>query len=269
MADPSAAMPPLAVLTRPSGRNEALAARLRAHGWEACVLPALEILPLDCLEGLPMPEDYDMVVFVSGNAARLYLDQLTRARGGFSWPPAVIAATVGPASAQGLRELPGFGANTTVLHPPVDAPSHDSEALWAVLQGLPALPARTLLVRGTQGRDWLGDTLAAHGVRVARHAAYDRQPAVWEAQSLAPLKRRAEAGLPATWLITSGEGADAALANLRAAGLQAWWEGCGFVLTHPSLARRVGRPGHDEGGAAMVKICLPNDDSIFQAFVAA
>ena len=32
-----------------------------------------------------MPEDYDMVVFVSGNAARLYLDQLT-ARGGFSWP---------------------------------------------------------------------------------------------------------------------------------------------------------------------------------------
>ena len=53
MADPSAAMPPLAVLTRPSGRNEALAARLRAHGWEACVLPALEILPLDCLEGCP------------------------------------------------------------------------------------------------------------------------------------------------------------------------------------------------------------------------
>lgn len=86
MADPSAAMPPLAVLTRPSGRNEALAARLRAHGWEACVLPALEILPLDCLEGLPMPEDYDMVVFVSGNAARLYLDQLTRARGGFPGP---------------------------------------------------------------------------------------------------------------------------------------------------------------------------------------
>ena len=26
---------------------------LRAQGWEACVLPALEILPLDCLEGCP------------------------------------------------------------------------------------------------------------------------------------------------------------------------------------------------------------------------
>ena len=145
----------------------------------------------------------------------------------------MIAATVGPASAQGLRELPGFGANTTVLHPPADAPSHDSEALWAVLQDCRAARAHLAGARHA-GRDWLGDTLAAHGVRVARHAAYDRQPAVWEAQSLAPLKRRAEAGLPATWLITSGEGADAALANLRAAGLQAWWEGCGFVLTHPS-----------------------------------
>ena len=114
----------------------------------------------------------------------------------------MIAATVGPASAQGLRELPGFGANTTVLHPPADAPSHDSEALWAVLQ---ACAARAHLAGARHaGRDWLGDTLAAHGVRVARHAAYDRQPAVWEAQSLAPLKRRAEAGLPATWLITSG-----------------------------------------------------------------
>ena len=86
MAAPSAAMPPLAVLTRPSGRNEALAARLRAQGWEACVLPALEILPLDCLEGLPMPEDYDMVVFVSGNAARLYLDQLTARAAAFPGP---------------------------------------------------------------------------------------------------------------------------------------------------------------------------------------
>ena len=89
-----------------------------------------------------MPEDYDMVVFVRQRGAPVP-GPADRARGGFSWPPAVIAATVGPASAQGLRELPGFGANTTV--------------------------------------------------RIRR-----------EAQSLAPLKRRAEAGLPATWLITSG-----------------------------------------------------------------
>ncbi|KAG0731874.1 hypothetical protein G6F23_014877 [Rhizopus arrhizus] len=83
-----------------------------------------------------------MVVFVSGNAGKQYLDQLARADGSSVWPAATIAATVGPASAQGLRESPGFGANTTVLHPGADAPSHDSEALWDVLCGLPQLPAR-------------------------------------------------------------------------------------------------------------------------------
>ena len=201
MADPSAAMPPLAVLTRPSGRNEALAARLQAHGWEACVLPALEILPLDCLEGLPMPEDYDMVVFVSGNAARLYLDQLTRARGGLA--PAVIAATVGPASAQACANCPALARiqQSCIRRPtrPATIPKPCGPCCRT------ARAARAHLAGARHaGRDWLGDTLAAHGVRVARHAAADRQPAVWEAQSLAPLKRRAEAGLPATWLITSG-----------------------------------------------------------------
>jgi len=55
-----------------------------------------------------------MVVFVSGNAARQYLDQLRQADGAVAWPAHVAAATVGPASAAGLFELPGFGANTTV-----------------------------------------------------------------------------------------------------------------------------------------------------------
>ena len=268
MADPSAAMPPLAVLTRPSGRNEALAARLRAHGWEACVLPALEILPLDCLEGLPMPEDYDMVVFVSGNAARLYLDQLTRARGGFSWPPAVIAATVGPASAQGLRELPGFGANTTVLHPPADAPSHDSEALWAVLQDCPRCPRAPCWCAARRAATgwatpWPRTVCGWRDTPPTTGSPRSGRRNRWRRSSAGP-----KPGFPPPGSSPAGS-ADAALANLRAAGLQAWWEGCGFVLTHPSLARRVGRPGHDESGAAMVKICLPNDDSIFQAFVAA
>ncbi|KAG1386426.1 hypothetical protein G6F59_016868 [Rhizopus arrhizus] len=122
--------PRVAVLTRPAGRNEALAGRLTDAGWSACILPALEIHALDgAAADLPRPADFDMVVFVSGNAGKQYLDQLARADGSSVWPAATIAATVGPASAQGLRESPGFGANTTVLHPGADAPSHDSEAL--------------------------------------------------------------------------------------------------------------------------------------------
>lgn len=257
--------PRVAVLTRPAGRNEALAQRLRGAGWTTCVLPALEIQPLPAAADLPRPAHFDLVIFVSANAARCYLDQLAQAGGPQSWPPAVVAATVGPASAAGLHELPAFGANTTVLHPGDQAPSHDSEALWDVLRGLPRLPARVLLVRGTQGRDWLGDQLQAHGVAVTRHAAYARRPAPWDASEFARLRRWAGQGVKPTWLITSGEGADAVRNHLLAAGLDAWWADCGFVLTHPSLAGRV----PDRAPQAMVKICLPNDESIFQAFVAA
>ncbi|MGE8655567.1 MAG: uroporphyrinogen-III synthase [Achromobacter sp.] len=266
----AAQAPRVAVLTRPAGRNEALADRLRGAGWTPCILPALDIQPLTLAAAdLPRPADYDLVVFVSGNAARVYLDQLARADGPAAWPAGVIAATVGPASAAGLRELPAFGANTTVLHPGDQAASHDSEALWEVLRGLPRLPARVLLVRGTQGRDWLGDQLQAHGVAVTRHAAYARHPAQWDESALAPLRRWAAQGVAATWLITSGEGADAVRDHLRAAGLSDWWSRCGFVLTHPSLARRLPQPAPDMAAQAMVKICLPNDESIFQAFVAA
>lgn len=269
-ASAAAETPRVAILTRPEGRNEALAGCLLGAGWTPCILPALEIQALPAVAGgPPRPSDYDMVVFVSGNAARRYLDQWAQADGLVSWPAGVIAATVGPASAQALRESACFGANTTVLHPPESAPSHDSEALWEVLRALPQLPARVLLVRGTQGRDWLGDKLEAYGVAVTRHAAYLRRPASWDADQLASLRHWAGAGVPATWLITSGEGADAVRAGLDAAGLADWWAQCRFVLTHPSLERRVPRACHEGGVPPMVKICLPNDESIFQAFVAA
>ncbi|MGB3433586.1 uroporphyrinogen-III synthase [Achromobacter sp.] len=270
LASAAAELPRVAILTRPDGRNEALAGRLLGAGWTPCILPALEIQALPAAAGgPPRPSDYDMVVFVSGNAARLYLEQWAQADGPVPWPAGVIAATVGPASAQALRQSACFGANTTVLHPPESAPSHDSEALWQVLQGLAQRPRRVLLVRGTQGRDWLGDQLEAHGAAVTRHAAYLRRPASWDADQLASLRCWAGADVPATWLITSGEGADALRTGLDAAGLADWWARCRFVLTHPSLERRVPQACHEAGVPPMVKICLPNDESIFQAFVAA
>ncbi|WP_367351699.1 uroporphyrinogen-III synthase [Achromobacter animicus] len=262
--------PRIAILTRPAGRNEALAGRLQGAGWQPCILPALEIHPISVAsEDLPRPSAFDLVVFVSGNAARQYLNQLSQAEGAADWPAGVAAATVGPASAQALRETGFFGANTTVLHPDESAPTHDSEALWRVLEAQPTLPARVLVVRGTQGRDWLGDKLEAHGVHVVRHAAYQRQPARWTPDQLANVRRWADTGVIATWLLTSGEGADAVQNQLHAAGLTDWWLRCRFVITHPSLVRRLPPSCHGAAGSAMVKICVPNDESIFQAFVAA
>jgi len=263
-------MPHIAILTRPAGRNESLAHGLATAGWQTLALPALELRPLPIAAvDLPRPEDYDLVIFVSGHAARVYLNQLRDLAGATQWPVGVPAATVGPASARTLREASDFCANTTVLCPPPDAPTHDSEALWRVLCDRSDQFERVLIVRGTQGRDWLADQLTACGAQVRRHAAYERQPADWPAAALQQLHQWAHQGAKATWLLTSGEGMTAAETHVRQAGLDDWWRTCDFIVTHPALAKRLRQGTGGKPFGAVVKTCLPTDDAIIAAFVAA
>lgn len=258
----------IAVLTRPAGRNEALAQRLGAAGWQALCLPALSIEPLPPTVPPPMPHDFGLAMFVSGNAARLYLDQLAPYLRPAGWPAGCALAAVGPATARVLRDSPLVGASASVLHPPAEADAHDSEALWHILSKRP-LPSRALLVRGTQGRDWLADRLAESGIDVTRHALYRRSPAVWPVDALQTLHGWARQGVPVTWLLTSGEGIAATADAIRIAGLQAWWKDCRFVVTHPRLAQAVRGAADDGAGDMVVKNCMPADEAIFEAFVAA
>lgn len=260
-------MRPTAVLTRPAGRNEALAARLSAAGWQALTLPALVLEPLDHAGPTPAPGDFDLVVFVSGNAARLYLAQADLPAG---WPAGTLAATVGPASAQALHEAPQFGPRGRVVHPPADAPTHDSEALWQLLSSR-ALPRRALLVRGEAGRDWLAERLVEAGVDVHSHALYRRRPAAWPQDSMERLRRMAEdaPAQPPVWLLTSIAGIDAAAAAARAAGLFDWWARSRFVVTHPRQGEHLLAIARSAGQTPMVKISIPADDAIFQAIATA
>jgi uroporphyrinogen-III synthase len=262
--------PPIAVLTRPEGRNEALARRLRDAGWQALVLPALLIEPLPEAAAPPMPGDFDLVVFVSGNAARLYLEQLAQYLPQGGWPAGARAATVGPASAQALRESPLWGPQATVLHPPADAQAHDSEALWNRLSQ-DAPPRRVLLVRGAQGRDWLANRLQEAGAQVVRHALYRRQPAVWADACVRQLQAWAGAQPPVhpVWLLTSAEGMDAVACAARGQGLFDWWRQCRFVVTHPRLAQHFLAIAGAAGQTETIKICQPSDASIFEALTVA
>jgi uroporphyrinogen-III synthase len=257
-------MPHIAVLTRPANRNQALAQRLRDAGWQACDWPALQIEPVAAVD-VPDPADFDLAVFVSGNAARLYLQQLQQSGHAPAWPAACTAATVGPASAAALRDSGWFGAGNAILHPGPEMPRHDSEALWQVIAARASLPRRVLLVRGTQGRDWLAERLREHGAQVVLHAVYRRSPATWDDTTLQQVAAWARAAAPLTWLLTSGEGIDAVRANVGRAGLDGWWQGCRFVLTHPGLQPRLQLPAQLSGSA--VRVCVPADDAIFNAFV--
>jgi uroporphyrinogen-III synthase len=260
------AAPPTVVLCRPAGQNEALADRLRAVGREVLCMPALALTPLDDVAS-PALAGIDLVVFVSGNAARFFLDRRLRDEPGAAWPANVAAATVGPGSAAALRAHPSFGERAELVTPPACSAQFDSEALWETLKARPQ-PLRTvLIVRGTQGRDWLAGRLRDAGVTVHIHTAYRRAPAPWTPAALAALQAMAARGESAIWLLTSVEGVDAVATQIVANGLAAWWLQSRFLVTHPRIAAHVTQVWRaisaqaGQGDAAIVLQTCPAGDA--------
>lgn len=271
---PEQAIRPLVVLTRPQGRNESLAACLHDHGLPVLELPALAIcpLPIDAAQ-FPLPQDYDLVVFVSANAASLYLQQFARHAGAL-WPASTLAATVGQASAKPLRDA-GILSEGCLLHPPPQAPQ-DSETLWSMLQATRKSFKRVLVVRGESGREWLGGQFELAGAYVRRFAIYGRRRAVWPVSQQAALLAGLEGGQPMIALFTSSESIQAFNENLAALGVgagpdgQRFWRNARFVVIHERIASRLQSligtaPG--EASRQMVKVCLPEDKAIFQAVI--
>lgn len=268
---PSRAPAPV-VLTRPDGQNAALASALRRRGHEVLELPALRLTAQ--VGDVPDPAGFDMVVFVSGNAVRMFLDRRCSASGDWqAWPATTRAAVVGPASAAALRAHPAFGGTPTIVQPAADAPTFDSEALWASITALPVLPARVLIVRGGvgeqgTGRDWLAGHFRAAGARVELCRAYLREPAVWSAAQTATLENLAVRGKHTIWLCTSREGVDALVDGLTRSGWLAWWRTCTLIATHPRIAAHLSELVHppvDGRDHAVLLISSPRDDDILAA----
>ncbi len=259
---------PLVVLTRPQGRNQPLAARLRESGLEALELPALAVSPLPVdASRFPLPQHYDLIVFVSANAALFYLEQLA-ARGCAEWPASTVAATVGEASARPLREA-GFIPSGCIVHPAADTPQ-DSEALWRLLEPRLGALRRVAIVRGESGREWLGECLERAGARVHRYAIYRRCPSEWTDGQRQTLAAGLAPGRVVVGLFTSSESVDAFYQNLSAPGLQTFWRDARFVVIHERIARHLQallRTVPGKNPASMVKICPPADETIFQAVV--
>ncbi|UYO92316.1 uroporphyrinogen-III synthase [Pollutimonas sp. M17] len=256
------------VLTRPHGKNEALATRLAQAGLNALILPALHIEPLDRQAPLPLPEHYDLIVFVSGNAARFYMDRLAALRPAASWPAATRAATVGAPSARYLQDYSGIPASQ-ILHPGAQCATQDSEGLWAVLQPMLADLKRVLIVRGQAGREWLGERFQQAGIQVDRLPLYNRRAAIWDRRQGGALAAALHAPGPCVFLLTSGEGVDAVQANILRLGLQEAWKRSRFVAIHERVASRLQSALAASGKveSPMVKLCQPDDDAIFQALV--
>jgi uroporphyrinogen-III synthase len=171
---------PCVLLTRPAGRNETLSAALAVQGFSSLVLPALSLQAQNLSEEQWQdPNDFDLVLFVSSSAVNFYFAAL-QARGR-SWPNNVLLAAVGLATATRLRTQPGV-CSEAVLHPESADSLQDSEALWTVLEPRLAQLERVLIVRGHNGREWLGQQLEKRGIQVQRLAIYQRSPAQWSVE---------------------------------------------------------------------------------------
>lgn len=257
----------LVVLTRPRGRNEPLAQRLSGHGLETLALPVLKIAPVTASCPPPQPQDYDLVVFVSGNAVANYFQQLDQAGAmPAMWPDGTRVAVVGVATAQAVLDT-GLVPAANIVAPDA-AQTQDSESLWRLLQPLAAGMNRALIVRGQDGREWLGRRLEQAGLTVVRHASYERRTSEWPPALAAQLQAGVDAGRPVVCLLTSVHGVQAFFDNIARHGLSLASSGFHYVVIHPRIAGRLqsllGSPS-GKVDEPVVTICPPDEDAIAEA----
>jgi len=253
---------PTAILTRPAGRNTTLVRALGHAGWPVLECPVLDIqlVPVLPTRPPPRPDAFDLVVFVSRAAVAGYKRQLPE---GCQWPQHVKAACMGPVTAAAVRRA--FGADIVVLHPE-GADSQDSEALWPLLLALQVLPRRVLILRGQDGREWLGEKLAGLGIVVTAQQTYQREVAAWPEPLCASLRAQAAAGGQAVWLLTSGHGIQALVQKLAELKLLEWFEHSAFVLTHERLRAVLGKALERDFGQLCHAVASPEDEAIVLCF---
>lgn len=198
---------------------------LEPLGAELVELPLLDILPLQPSqadkEKLVNLDRYDLVFYVSTNAARIGLDAINQ-----WWPqyPAHIRNfAVGPGTAavleqQGLR----------VSYP---EQRMTSEAMLALPELQEISGNKALIVRGVGGREIIAEGLVARGATVDYAELYDRAVPKHDPAWLQQLLQHA---WPDAVVISSGE----ALENLQhmLAPLSAQWQQLPLAVSSPRLA---------------------------------
>ena len=238
------------VLTRPTGQNDALAARIRAAGGDVELLPLLDI----AAPARPVAADVlrqqlshaDTVIFISPNAVRMALRALPVAE----WPGRPRLAAIGQGTGRILREA----SLSDVLVP---AGGADSEALLALPEFRHLAGQRVLLVRGEGGREHLAQTLSERGAHVDHAVVYRRVACPPDMRAL-----RQRAGSK-TWMfvITSSEALRVLVDAAREDADVAWLGAQGFIFAHPRIALRAQTLGMSCG----VIVPTPDDDAVYAA----
>ena len=226
------------IVTRPAAQAMPWVRSLEKHGLEAVALPLIDIGP--ALDTRSVTEAWQqlgqarLAMFVSANAVEHFfalrpIDAV--------WPTNVQAGSPGPGTTGAL--LDAGVPSSLIVEPAADSAQFDSESLWERLRDQDWRAAPVLVVRGDGGRDWLADTLRAHGAEVSFVSAYRRTAPTWNDKMQTLLDHLMDH-----------------LANSRQQptpsapiGLPV---GACALATHPRIARRA-----EQAGFAPVWLCPP------------
>lgn len=155
-------------LTRPEEQNAQLAAALREYGAEPFCLPLLEIVPVapdaDTRAQLLALDRYDIIIYISANAAKVGLDAISR-----YWPQYPVHPqnfSVGPTTGHVLE-----ARGLSVRYPVERA---DSEGLLALPELQYVAGKKVLIIRGIGGRETLATVLRKRGCHVEYAELYGR-----------------------------------------------------------------------------------------------
>ena len=192
------------IVTRPAAQAATWVERLQARGIDAVAVPLIDIAqaadPTAVDAAWAGLAGRRLVFFVSPNAVERFF---ARRPEGASWPADVLAGSPGPGTTLALVEQ---GVPASCLRaPPDDAPSFDSEALWASLQHLSWQGASVLIVRGDGGREAFAQTLRAAGARVDLLSAYRRLPPALDVATRTLLEAALARPAEHLWLFSSSE----------------------------------------------------------------
>ncbi|MEO5698334.1 MAG: uroporphyrinogen-III synthase [Burkholderiaceae bacterium] len=230
------------IVTRPAAQAADWVAQLREQGIDAVALPLIGIAPADSGSALEAAwrtlAQQRLVVFVSPNAAVQFF---ARRPNGALWPAGVLAGSPGPGTTRTLVDL-GL-ATTQIVEPAADAAQFDSETLWAQLADRDWQGARVLIVRGSGGRNWLGDTLREQGAKVTALSAYRRVAPEFDADQAQLLRVALEQPARHLWFFSSSEAIDNLAASAPVTGAGVDWGRARAIATHPRIAARAQRLG--------------------------
>jgi uroporphyrinogen-III synthase len=199
-------------LTRPVAQNHKLQQALESLGASVLALPMLVIRPVEPTQAvkdrLLNLDSYNLVFFVSTNAARIGLDVI-----GDYWPqyPAGLTHFAVGAGTAAVLEKQGH----EVFYP-VERMS--SEAMLA-LPGLQDIAGKkALIVRGVGGREILAEGLQQRGCSVDYAELYERLPATYQGEQL---EQYLQTSYPDAVILSSAEAMDNFAAQFGQTG-SAW-----------------------------------------------